>query len=235
MLNPVEFANGRGTESFHPPFNRVSRFRDPGRVNLNTISSGRVWDGVLNGHPGPKFEQLVDSRRGYIGVGSNTLLDDVPTLIANPFRAGVAGDLVPLADMARSDVECTLLRSDVIQREQPPSRYPLFVNDSRHDSNNTERNPYFRYEGLRYLGNLVTTHSNVFAVWVTVGYFEVQPDTNAPINPDGWQLGQEIGSDQGDIQRHRAFYIIDRTIPVGFELGVNHNVDDAIILRRFIE
>ena len=162
-------------------------------------------------------------------------VDDVPTLIANPFRSGLAGDLVPLAEMARSDVECTLLRSDAIQRGHPPSGNPLFINRSQHDCNHTERNPYFRYEGIRYLGNLVTTHSNVFAVWITVGYFEVQPDTNVPINPDGYQLGQEIGGDQGDIRRHRAFYIIDRTIPVGFELGINHNVDDAIILRRFIE
>ncbi len=235
LLNPVEFTAGPGTEYFHPPFDRISHFRDPGRVNLNTVNSGQVWDGVLNGHPGPGFEQLVDSRRGYIGVGANELFDDVPTLIANPFRAGMAGDLVPLAGMARSDVECTLLRSDAVQRGQPPSGVPLFVNRSQQDCTHGDRNPYFRYESIRYLGNLVTTHSNVFAVWITVGYFEVQTDTIAPINPDGFQLGQELGSDQADIRRHRAFYIIDRTIPVGFELGVNHNVDDAIILRRFIE
>src|SRR5262249_28896822 len=30
------------------------------------------------------------------------------------------------------------------------------------------RNSYFRYQGLDRLGNLVTTHSNVYAVWVTV-------------------------------------------------------------------
>ena len=45
----------------------------------------------------------------------------------------------------------------------------------------------------------------------------------------------ELGSDTGEIERHRAFYIIDRSIPVGFERGFNHNVDRAILLKRFIE
>ena len=37
------------------------------------------------------------------------------------------------------------------------------------------------------------------------------------------------------VTRHRAFYMIDRSIPVAFEPGENHNVDRAILLRRFIE
>jgi hypothetical protein len=44
-----------------------------------------------------------------------------------------------------------------------------------------------------------------------------------------------VGSDQGDIQRHRAFYVIDRSIPVAFEPGMNHNVDQAVLLRRLVE
>jgi len=48
-------------------------------------------------------------------------------------------------------------------------------------------------------------------------------------------LGKELGSDTGNIKRHRAFYLIDRSIPVAFEPGENHNVDRAIVLRRFIE
>ncbi len=48
-------------------------------------------------------------------------------------------------------------------------------------------------------------------------------------------LGQEVGIDTGTVKRHRAFYIIDRTIPVAFEPGQNHNVDKCVLLRRFIE
>ena len=54
-------------------------------------------------------------------------------------------------------------------------------------------------------------------------------------HPDGYQLGSELGSDTGEIERHRAFYIFDRTIPVGFQRGQDLNVEDAILVRRFIE
>ncbi len=48
----------------------------------------------------------------------------------------------------------------------------------------------------------------------------------------GWDTGN---ADTGSIERHRGFYIIDRSVPVAFEPGQNHNVDNAILLRRFIE
>ena len=54
-------------------------------------------------------------------------------------------------------------------------------------------------------------------------------------HPDGYRFGIEKGSDTGEVTRHRAFYIIDRSIPVAFEPGVNHNVDNAILLRRYLE
>ncbi len=88
------------------------------------------------------------------------------------------------------------------------------------------------------LDNLLTTQSNVYAVWITMGYFEVSPWNNGTpdvAHPDGWQLGAELGSDSGDIHRHRAFYIFDRSIPVGYEPGRNHNLDDATLVKRYIE
>ena len=135
------------------------------------------------------------------------------------------------------------------------------LREAYHESN---RNPYFYLKPTTRLSNLVTSQSNVFAVWVTVGYFEVTNWTTNPndpertdndfttvaryvseadggkpdqdiAHPDGLMLGKELGSDTGEINRHRAFYIIDRSIPVGFEPGKDHNVQDTIILRRFIE
>ena len=54
-------------------------------------------------------------------------------------------------------------------------------------------------------------------------------------HPDGYQLGPELGSDTGEIERHRAFYIFDRTIPVGFVRGQDLNIEKALLLRRYIE
>ena len=51
----------------------------------------------------------------------------------------------------------------------------------------------------------------------------------------GYSFGREIGADTGDIRRHRAFYIIDRSIPVGFIPGEDFNTEKAILLKRYIE
>ena len=218
-----------GTMFFRPPFNRVSNFRDPGRVNINTIYSRRVWNAILNGHSGPTFDELIASRRGYDGIGIMATLPNWPTRFLNPFRAAGAGagKLVPTPLPPRRDVECGLLRSKFAESTATPQQ-PLFEYDSVNPHNNSRRSPYFRYQTLQRLGNLVTTRSNVYAIWITVGYFEVDP--NDPLS-----VVRELGSDIGEVRRHRAFYIVDRTIPVAFEPGKNHNVDEAIVLRRFIE
>ena len=124
------------------------------------------------------------------------------------------------------------------------------------------RNPGMQYQPITRIENLTTTRSGVFAVWVTVGYFEVSraPSWDDPnsgvadkftnqaggdaqrgralynaVYPEGYQLGKELGIDIGEVERHRAFYLIDRTRPVGFKPGEDVNVEDAILLRRRIE
>jgi hypothetical protein len=75
----------------------------------------------------------------------------------------------------------------------------------------------------------------VYAIWVTVGYFEVEQSTVSPGRPDGYALGQEIGIDTGNVKWHRFFAIIDRSIPVAYEPGKRHNTDKMVLLRRYIE
>ena len=110
-----------------------------------------------------------------------------------------------------------------------------------HDS--VERNPFFKYRSLQRLSNLVTTRSNVYAVWITVGYFEVEKyddfvagsALHQRVYPEGYTLGSELGVDTGDVKRHRSFYLIDRSIPVGFKPGHALNTEKAILLRRHME
>jgi hypothetical protein len=108
------------------------------------------------------------------------------------------------------------------------------------------RNPYFQNEPLQRLANLTTTRSNVYAVWLTIGFFEVEqvPPQRSALSSDGlagklnrfgYRLGNEVGWDTGDIRRHRAFYIIDRSIPVACEPGKTHNAEKSFLLKRFIE
>ena len=82
--------------AFQPPFNKVSRERDPGKVNLNTVTGRRagpgtqiwseVYDGIMHrthdGNPsasqlgqfGPAWRDVVLSRKGYAqyDAGSTT-------------------------------------------------------------------------------------------------------------------------------------------------------------------
>jgi len=62
----------------------------------------------------------------------------------------------------------------------------------------------------------------VFAVWVTIGFFETSS-------------GNELGIDTAESRRYRGFYIIDRSIPVGYETGKDYNLRDTVLLRRVIQ
>jgi ATP-dependent exoDNAse (exonuclease V) beta subunit len=44
-----------------------------------------------------------------------------------------------------------------------------------------------------------------------------------------------VTGDPDSVRDHRAFYIVDRSIPVGFEEGRDHNVWDCVRVRRIIE
>jgi hypothetical protein len=262
---------------YRPPFNKLSRFRDPGKVNVNTIfddpnssATENVWDALVGQFPGMRrqdlfFQQLLLSRQGYttVSVGSTVaygINNNFPTRFANPIRPADSADLMPNSSFVPgmrkvTPVEASLLRPDptstsgttwlpLFQINSNNATYASWIGPpagsppgtpSQGQSHDINRNPYFRYQELQKLGNMVTNHSNCFAVWVTIGYFEVETTTVDAAHPDGFQLSQEVGADSGEITRHRAFYIIDRSIPVGFLPGSRLNTDDCVLVRRLIE
>ncbi|MBN1395420.1 MAG: hypothetical protein JW959_10385 [Pirellulales bacterium] len=227
--------------NFHPPFNRISAYREPGKINLNTIYDNDVFYALMNGFPGMGassfWREFIGSRQGAGGPANRVFgcATGMPTEFARPFRSFGGRALTPSVMQALLDreIDCTLLRPDPAD-----DATPLFQHNSDQPADNTDRNPYFRYQGIQRLANLTTTRSNVYAVWITVGYFEVTPRPTGydiAIYPDGYELGRELGVDTGEIERHRAFYIFDRSIPVGFQRGQDLNVDKAILVDRFIE
>jgi hypothetical protein len=257
LPNPSAGNEPDGTRGLHPPFNTVSTFRDPGRVNINTIASDAVWNAVLGYTPsaqlpGTTFTDVAQSRQGYTGAAFNA---NSPSIFSNPFRSAAGSDMVPLPALVHKPVNVTFWRAEGVNPDTTGKAPLLARNDANtpaipnDEYKNWQRNPYFYYQSLDRLTNKLTTRSNVYAVWVTVGYFEVSPwyganngvpNTSGPqvfdqAHPDGYQLGQELGADTGEIQRHRGFYIIDRTIPVGFQRGVDNNASNCILLKRFIE
>ncbi|QDU31246.1 hypothetical protein ETAA8_63990 [Anatilimnocola aggregata] len=231
---------------YRPPFNRLSRFRDPGRININTIFDEPIWNSIIGYDPSDStytgspsilpglrvpFSEVMVSRQGISGGSLGRISQTHPTIFANPFRPANSADLMPAAgNMRKSPVEATFFRSSTSRTGEP-----LFGYRSSEASINTDRNPYFRYQGIQKINNIVSTQSNCYAVWVTVGYFEVEEATIGAAHPDGFMLGQELGMDTGDIQRHRAFYLLDRSIPVGFIPGLKLNADNCVLLRRQID
>jgi hypothetical protein len=194
------------------------------------------------------------------------LVDEVDVPAVDDIReAGFGGD-----DLQFDPMKGGALRYSNVpppRSGQNPPSVPLFSEEIPEPSIDGARNPYMLYEPMTRLGNLVTTRSNVYAVYVTVGYFEVEPassfvevqkkfggdgsateanPTNNAANiaaralydrvyPEGYALAQEMGSDTGDVRRERAFYIIDRSRPVGFKPGQDLNDEDTILVRRRIE
>ena len=111
---------------------------------------------------------------------------------------------------------------------------------------------WFRFDPLIRASSQTTTRSEVYAIWVTVGLFEVadvtDDNTGIPVTitfndgvgvkrypADNFRIVREYGSTNGDVSRHRGFYLFDRSVPVGYESGADHNLEDAILVERFIE
>ncbi len=108
-----------------------------------------------------------------------------------------------------------------------PNLYLLFqnYNDAASGGPTTTSavHPYLQTQMLNKLYNNITTRSNTFAVFLTVGFFQVLTDATGnplpafgqPPPPPGTpyvpQLGPEIGRSEGKQIRHRMFAILDRT------------------------
>jgi hypothetical protein len=100
-----------------------------------------------------------------------------------------------------------------------PNQYLMFQNyyDPPGTLTTSANHPYLQTQLLTKLYNNITTRSNTFAVFLTVGFFQVMTDAKTgaiqPANgqPNIPQLGPEIGRSEGKQVRHRMFAIVDRT------------------------
>jgi hypothetical protein len=108
-------------------------------------------------------------------------------------------------------IDDTLLRSHLAT-----GKVGRLLQKSTDYSGTSTVHPNIQYQLLNKIFNNVTTRSNVFAVWLTVGFFEVTDDTTTPPT-----LGAEVFRSEGRNVRHRMFAIIDRTNLAAFQTTVN--------------
>jgi hypothetical protein len=113
---------------------------------------------------------------------------------------------------------------------------PLFSEMTSTAAIDAVRNPSMMYQPMTRLGNLVTTRSNVYAIWVTVGYFEVEPapDWNDPNTTVRNNVRARFGATTNDNDPAtvygRALY--DRVYPEGYMLGEELGVDTGEVRRQ---
>src|SRR5207253_2491547 len=115
-----------------------------------------------------------------------------PSQDDKPFRS-IATGFYPTADEIQfpgSSIDNTLLQA----KAGDSTRQRLFQVHTK------TPHPYLQYQLLNKIFNNVTVRSNVFAVWLTVGFFEVTDDSSRPA-----KLGAEIGRAENRHVRHRMF------------------------------
>lgn len=265
--NNADLVAGR----FLPPFNALTTFREPGRVNINTIprdDRGKgIWSGLL-GLPSP------DSTSGagpvWMSQGKPTDTNSVEDIWKQAETQGGAAILrhrtTPVSVVnpdgslgTRPARAASLLGDAAASSATPPpggvgtpspwlfgplAEAPLPENGSQYSY--AERNAWYAYQPLiRALAN-TTARSEVYAIWITMGFFEVERTPEDYVGtlpngmtfkfyPDRYKLLREYGVQKGDVRRHRAFYLVDRSIPVGYEPGTDNNVSNTILVESLVD
>jgi hypothetical protein len=192
-------------------------WRVPGKININTVSTSStdtsVLSALLNDTTADRGSNYT-AAAGALAQRLNELKYGTPT--PNPkFYSGADpvsnlatgdrpfyGSMLPIAPAASGQYPGGINASRTIFGSHDPAQpNQLFVDKAAPES-------YGKYELLQTVMNNITTRSNTFAVYATIGYFEVEqahPVTGRPV------LGAELTNEAGGHDRHRFFAIIDRT------------------------
>jgi len=205
----------------------------------------RVWTLLQNSRRGYRPEVAAMDGFYYPPTARPKFNKNYPTQFAGVFKPITEAGMVPATRLPVAapgsrinPVNVTLMRAapdlgdpagfsstqplfDDPQPPQPPQEVGV-----RRFTNGAQRNAFTDLYQISRLENLTTDRSNVFAVYVTVGHFEYDPDTSS--------IGMEHGADSGTTKRSKAFYVIDRSVPVGYQVGQDHNVEKTILIRRYL-
>jgi hypothetical protein len=162
-----------------------------------------------------------------------------PTTGSSPYLGGSTVD----AEIQRPGLPTTIPPADMstLPLDNPTPPAGTWVVDAATGSHNAgpdehdmRRHPYYRTELLQKVTNLTTPRTHQYAVWVTVGLFEVvRPGDRAQFIPD--ELGPELGAATGANVRYRAFFVLDRTRATGFNPLRPGDYRDVIVYSRRIE
>jgi hypothetical protein len=198
--------------------NAIVGGRVPGKININTtyrecIRAILDYDARFTGGSGwttqfaDQIATNILNRRGY-DTATMSMFDaagnhrwTADPLPIMPFTSGLitGGDKQFPSGLG---INHTLLAQRLVGTG--PGIMPVF--DPSFTLPATPPPPYAQSQYLQKAFNNLTTTSNCYALWLTVGFFEVIDDTVQPA-----KLGAELGRSQNRHIRHRFFSIIDRS------------------------
>lgn len=170
--------------------------RRAGRVNLNGIWTQEMFLSLADPQPGNGFDTPA------VNAASKAFLDQrTPGWSATPpFLSPTDPNLMALSKMTTLDRPIKSFSSaldDTLLRDNAGKTASILD-----VSGGASNNPYLQKELIRKIYNGSTTRGNAFAIWVTVGFFEVDAQN---------RLGAEMNKAENRHVRHRSFAIVDRT------------------------
>jgi hypothetical protein len=229
LYRAFEFLTVKDRSSGTSPGGRI-----PGQINLNTIWDIEVFRALCDAQPGNQFTasdvdamfyamiasrspgqaasspvtQITGADRPFLGFGTGMLpYKDLQAKFSNGTDrpAGTATAVAPAISPSTISmgIEDTFFRSSTGSGNATD---PRLFEPTGFTATNPPTNPYIRHELMTKIMGSVTNRSNVFAVWITVGFFRVLDDSVRPVKLDG-----EINLAQNKNIRHRFFFVVDRS------------------------
>jgi hypothetical protein len=209
----------------NPSMNGITASTWPSSTTPNTADVAvQVFSNlILSRSPNASYNPATGAYSGSVGpvnIGSNnapftnTTGDDHPFL---PLSAGLISAPSTFNQYAQYPNGINLLTDTIFRTNNTTGSTSAFPTTGGNNwllfqnyGDTTSTHPYLQTQLLTKLYNNITTRSNTFAVFLTVGFFQVIPG-GAVGHPSIPQLGPEIGRSEGRQVRHRMFAILDRT------------------------
>jgi hypothetical protein len=175
--------------------------RLPGKMAVNTMNDVEQWLALADAQNLPTnnystgatpltIQGIYTSMFGQRTQGAG----GIPWITDMPFKSFPTGPIASGIDLQYPYGSGT---QDSVVRNGTNSTTPVLFFSTTH--------PYQQTEFLQKITNNITTTSNVFAVYLTVGFFEVDDSFTPP------KLLGEVGRAQNQHIRHRMMAIVDRT------------------------
>ncbi|HBJ34375.1 MAG TPA: hypothetical protein DDZ51_06345 [Planctomycetaceae bacterium] len=140
-------------------------------------------------------------------------VEDAPAILSGPtlaYERNAANAPDPTATTEIANLRMPLTNTGLFERSQA---------ELHQSFRNLDRDPFHRFKSTANFAGMTTHHSNVFMVRFTLGFFNVNTATGA--------VEDEYNDPQRGYIRPSAFYIVDRTIPVGFESKLRNQRAEA--------